>query len=79
MNKEHVALILDKQELYLLWSMCHDSEMYWLKHYENSTENQNYHLSRESIKLMQQKIKGVSNKVETVYYALREKELQDNA
>lgn len=79
MEKKHVALVLEKQELYTLWSMCHDSEMYWYKHYEKASNTQDYHLNKDSIKLLQQNIKEVSDKVEAVYYALRERELEENA
>jgi len=79
MEKNQVALVLTKDELYSLWSMCGDSSSYWYNHYEKSCNIENYYLDRKAIKNMLERIEHISDKVNAVYQAVKERELEEAA
>lgn len=74
-----ISILLTKEELYRLWSMCHDSSMYWYNHWRKSTDDIDYHLSETGCKLMLEQIQKILAKVEAVYVSTKEQELKDAA
>jgi hypothetical protein len=77
MDKNQVAVLLTKDELFSLWSMCGDSSIYWHNHYAKACTIENYYLDKDSVDCMLKRIEYISNKIDVVYQAVKERELKE--
>lgn len=77
MDKNQVAVLLTKDELFSLWSMCGDSSTYWYNHYKKACNIENYYLDKNAIENMLKRIEYISNKIDVIYQAVKERELEE--
>jgi len=73
-----IAILLTKEEIFQLMSMCHDSSIYWGGHLLKAVHDPNYYLSEKGCKLVIENNKAVADKIDAIYHALgrEEKEQQ---
>jgi len=77
MDKNQVAVLLTKDELYSLWSMCGDSSSYWYNHYQRASNIEDYYLDKDAIKSMLERIEYITNKIDVIYQAVKERDLKE--
>lgn len=78
MNEDQlVAILLTKEDVYRLYSICHDSFSYWHKHRHKAFENSNYFLSQSGCEAVLNANKEVSDKIEAIYFALNAREEEE--
>jgi len=75
MNKnELIALLLTKEEVWKLHSMCHDSNTYWYHHLRKAIEDSSYFLEESGCRAVIDSHKEILNKIESVYFATQDTE-----
>jgi hypothetical protein len=78
-DQQLIAVLLTENEIYHLMTMCHDSSMYWHNHWQKASDDPNYFLSEHGCKAVQNCNKGVADKIEAIYSALKVKAEQEAA
>jgi hypothetical protein len=75
-----VALLLTKEEVWKLHSMCHDSNTYWYHHLRKAIKDSSYFLDEQGCRAVINSGQKILNKIESVYFAtqdIEEKEDQE--
>ena len=73
-----VALLLTKEEVWKLHSMCHDSNTYWYHHLRKAIEDSSYFLNEEGCRAVINSGKELLNKIESVYFATQDTEKKED-
>jgi len=70
-DQQLIAVLLTKDEIFRLMTMCHDSSMYWHNHWQKASDDPNYHLSKLGCEAVRNCNKEVADKIESIYFALK--------
>lgn len=73
-----VALLLTKEEVWKLHSMCHDSNTYWYHHLRKAIEDSSYFLEESGCRAVIDSHKELLNKIESVYFATQDTEKKED-
>ena len=73
-----VALLLTKEEVWKLHSMCHDSNTYWYHHLRKAIEDSSYFLEESGCRAVIDSHKEILNKIESVYFATQDTEKKED-
>jgi len=73
-----VALLLTKEEVWKLHSMCHDSNTYWYHHLKKAIDDSSYFLHEEGCRAVINSHKELLNKIESVYFATQDTEKKED-
>jgi len=73
-----VALLLTKEEVWKLHSMCHDSNTYWYHHLRKAIEDSSYFLDESGCRAVINSHKELLNKIESVYFATQDTEKKED-
>jgi len=78
-NQQLIAVLLTKDEIFRLMTMCHDSSMYWHNHWQKASDDPKYHLSKLGCEAVKSCNKEVADKIESIYFALKSKAEEEAA
>lgn len=73
-----VALLLTKEEVWKLHSMCHDSNTYWYHHLKKAIDDSSYFLDESGCRAVINSHKELLNKIESVYFATQDTEKKED-
>ena len=78
-QQQLIAVFLTEDEIYRLMTMCHDSDMYWHNHWQKAADDPNYYLSKSGCEAVKSCNKGVADKIDAIYFALKAKAEEEAA
>jgi hypothetical protein len=78
-DQQLIAVLLTKEEIYRLMTICHDSDTYWYNHWRKASDDSNYFLSKNGCEVVKRCNRKIADKIEAIYFALKVKAEEEAA